>query len=247
MTFENHSLNQVSVLMTEQLSAVLDGELSDVELHQLLDQIPDLDLDTHCYASMQSYVLIGEILRAAPGVHCGYGSGMAFLSELNAKLIQEPALIATEQPHAGEVGIPPLQIAEPVLARPEAANQAVFRWKMVAGLASVAAVAMVGWSSVVLLGGSSTPTGGQQIAGIAEPVAATSPQITAQGLVQMPVTVGQNATVMLRDPRLDELLAARGQIGGTANLQMPASFLRNATFNAENKAGGCPDKASVLC
>ena len=37
--------------------------------------------------------------------------------------------------------------------------------------------------------------------------------------------------VMIRDPRLDELLAAHRQLGNnTSALQMPAGFLRNATF-----------------
>ncbi len=36
---------------------------------------------------------------------------------------------------------------------------------------------------------------------------------------------------MIRDPRLDELLAAHRQLGNsTSALQMPAGFLRNATF-----------------
>ena len=36
--------------------------------------------------------------------------------------------------------------------------------------------------------------------------------------------------VMIRDARLDELLAAHRQLGGASALQMPAGFLRNATF-----------------
>ena len=35
---------------------------------------------------------------------------------------------------------------------------------------------------------------------------------------------------MLRDPRLDALLASHPQYSGPATLQMPASFLRNANF-----------------
>jgi sigma-E factor negative regulatory protein RseA len=36
---------------------------------------------------------------------------------------------------------------------------------------------------------------------------------------------------MIRDPRLDEMLAAHRQLGGGASaLQTPAGFLRNATF-----------------
>ena len=39
---------------------------------------------------------------------------------------------------------------------------------------------------------------------------------------------------MIRDPRLDELLAAQ-QFGKTTALQMPAGFLRNATFEAPKR------------
>ncbi|MEG0921035.1 MAG: sigma-E factor negative regulatory protein [Comamonas sp.] len=246
MKFDNQSSNKASAMSVEQLSVLMDGELAADELQSLLGALPDLDRDMDCYATVQSYMAIGDVLRASHGVHSVQVSGVAFLNTLNAKLAQEPPLATQVQPSVGEVQVPQVQVAAPVDRRPEAANQSVFRWKLVAGFASIAAVAMVGWNSMALLGGNApAPNAGQQVAS-AGAVARTAPT-SAQGLVQMPVTVGQNATVMLRDPRLDELLAARGQIGGTANLQMPASFLRNATFNAEKQTGGCPDKASRLC
>jgi sigma-E factor negative regulatory protein RseA len=37
--------------------------------------------------------------------------------------------------------------------------------------------------------------------------------------------------LMIRDARLDELLAAHRQLGGASALQMPAGFVRNATFD----------------
>ena len=59
----------------------------------------------------------------------------------------------------------------------------------------------------------------------AAPVAAdTAP------LVQQALTVAGQPQVMIRDPRIDELMAAHKQFGGTSALQMPAGFLRNATF-----------------
>ncbi len=246
MNLDNQTVSKASTV--EQLSALMDGELAADELQHLLDTLPDMAADQDCYASAQRYVLIGEVLRApADGYRMQQTSSLDFLSVLNAKLAQEPALVGSAQPVVDEVPVPSVAAASPVQVpvQREAANQSVFRWKLVAGFASVAAVAMVGWSALGLQGGGLAPAGsGQQIASAAPSV--TGPT-TAQGLVQMPVTVGQNATVMLRDPRLDELLAARGQIGGTANLQMPASFLRNATFNAEKQSGGCADKASRLC
>ena len=41
--------------------------------------------------------------------------------------------------------------------------------------------------------------------------------------------------VMIRDPHLDALMAAHKQFGGTSALQMPAGFLRNATFEGPSR------------
>jgi len=49
------------------------------------------------------------------------------------------------------------------------------------------------------------------------------------------VSEGAGQPVMLRDPRLDELLQAHKQFGSTSALQMPAGFLRNATFEEPSR------------
>ncbi len=244
MNVENQTSNQAASQAMQQLSALMDGELSASELDDLLSSLSAPDDDEACYWAVHSYQHIGQAMRADRGLSC---SSVEFLNALNAKIAQEPPLMAVEQPQIGEVPVPQLSKVLPATSRQEVANQSVFRWKMVAGLASVAAVAMVGWNSMALLGADKQPAGSlQQMASAVVSGADNRSTQSTQGLVQMPVTVGQNATVMLRDPRLDELLAARGQIGGAANLQMPASFLRNATFTAEKKAD-CAEKASLLC
>ncbi|MGE8447467.1 MAG: sigma-E factor negative regulatory protein [Comamonas sp.] len=255
MNLENQALNKSTQAACEQLSAWIDGELDDQTLSQLLAALPDLADDADCYASVQSYQVIGDLMRTA---HAPCSDSLAFLNALNAKIALEPPLVAQGQPAPGDVAVPAVATAAAQAVKPaavqDAANHSVFRWKMVAGFATVAAVAMVGWNSVGLLSNGSGNDGRQQIASAAAPQVVASAASgrpaagsNAQGLVQQQVTVGQNSTIMLRDPRLDELLAARGQIGVTANLQMPAGFLRNATFNAEKRSDGCADKASRLC
>ena len=101
-----------------------------------------------------------------------------------------------------------------------AANSSVFRWKMVAGFASLAAVAAIGWNSLSALQGQ-----GKQLA------SAPVPQPTEV----LAVSEGAGQPVMLRDPRLDELLQAHKQFGSTSALQMPAGFLRNATFEEPSR------------
>ena len=53
----------------------------------------------------------------------------------------------------------------------------------------------------------------------------------ASAVTQPSVAGAGPAPVMIRDPRLDEMLAAHRQLGGSASaLQTSAGFLRNATF-----------------
>ena len=58
---------------------------------------------------------------------------------------------------------------------------------------------------------------------------------TAQGAPVVAVADADGQQVMIRDPRLDELLAAHKQFGSTSALQMPAGFLRNATFETPGR------------
>ena len=64
----------------------------------------------------------------------------------------------------------------------------------------------------------------------AEPGVATALDAEAQSSTAVAVAGPNGQTVMLRDSRLDELLAAHPQYSSAPNLQMPASFLRNASF-----------------
>ncbi len=105
--------------------------------------------------------------------------------------------------------LPALQAAPLPGATRASANDSVWRWKLVAGLCSLMVVAVLGWQLVILRPDVPAP----QLATVAP-----APAVTAE------------APVMIRDPRLDQLIAAHQQQGGTSALQMPAGFLRNATF-----------------
>jgi sigma-E factor negative regulatory protein RseA len=96
------------------------------------------------------------------------------------------------------------------------ANDAVLRWKWLAAAASLMAVTVLGWH-------------------VGSVGIDTSARLASAPSTGVPATVGAavpgtEPSVMLRDPRLDELLAAHRQFGGASALQMPAGFLRNATF-----------------
>ena len=121
----------------------------------------------------------------------------------------------------------PLALPQPVVrqagvGRPVAANDAVFRWKLVAGLASLAAVVAVTWT---------IGTGGQdgQLAG--PQMASATPMSESASTIQ-PVVVQTAQGQVLRDARLEQLLSEHRQFGGMSALQAPAGFLRNATYDA---------------
>ena len=214
----------------ELLSALVDGELYGDELSQAVAWAEEGE----GHASWQLYHLVGDVLRSPELAH---HSQHDLLSGLRAQLAQEPPL--SLQPAALEQLAPaqlPMTSAVQSLVRDPVANASVFRWKMAAGFASVAAVAAMGWNLVVVPAGT-----GSQLA--QAPAARQASVQLAQGMPGAPmmsvpqtdgsviaVATGNGSEVILRDPRLDELLAAHRQFGSKASLQMPADFLRNASF-----------------
>lgn len=199
---------------SEQLSALADGQLQGDEFAAALAWAAEDDgRDT-----WGVYHLVGDVLRSSD---LARPVNPAFLSRLRDELAKETP---PQRPQA-PVELDPLDHVAVHL--PEAANASVFRWKMVAGFASLAAVTAIGWTSLSQLQGAGGP--GAQLA-------ASSPErATAQGAPVVAVADADGQQVMIRDPRLDELLAAHKQFGSTSALQMPAGFLRNATFETPGR------------
>ncbi|MCA3238616.1 MAG: sigma-E factor negative regulatory protein [Curvibacter sp.] len=100
----------------------------------------------------------------------------------------------------------------------DSANDGVWRWRLVTGLCFFAAVGLLAWQLAVP-GAEPAVT---QIAGVGGPSPAFEPTAAEAG-------------VMVRDPRLDQLIAAHQQQGGNSALQMPGGFLRNATFERQGR------------
>ncbi len=201
--------------MREQLSALADGGIGEAEWGEAFTYAQTAEGQE----AWAVYHLIGDVLRSPELARPG--------STVLADRVM--AQLAREGRPAAEVALPDAAVPLPpaVQAQGEAANAAVFRWKMVAGMASLAAVGVLGWSS--LSGG--LPAGGETRLAAA-PARLEAPAATT--LVSATDPSGE-PQVMLRDPRLDELLAAHRQYGGASALQMPAGFLRNATFETPQR------------
>lgn len=197
------------VMKREQLSALADGQLQGEELAQAL-QFASQDEGE---ATWQLYHLVGDVLRS-PELASRQHGDRALVMRLREQLAREPAFPKLPQAVQPAVGVVASQV-------PASANASVFRWKMVAGFASLAAVAAVGWSAFTGLQGADS-AGAQLAAAAPERAQPSAPVVAVAG--------ADGQQVMIRDPRLDELLAAHKQFGSTSALQMPAGFLRNATF-----------------
>ncbi|MCY1166898.1 sigma-E factor negative regulatory protein [Polaromonas sp.] len=196
----------------ELLSALADGELGREEIAVVLQSCRQ---DEAVVANWNAYHLIGDVLRSpAPAKR---GADMAFLDRLNQRIAQEktqaPPAVA-EAPTAGKLA-PGL-----IRHRAPAANDGSFRWKLVAGFASMAAVATIAWNAAGQLGSSPAPQLAQGPSSQQQQVIVASPQ-----------------GPMVRDARLEELLAAHRELGSTSALQVPSGFLRNATFETPQNAG----------
>ena len=186
----------------ELISALADGQLQGEALAR---GVQAATCDAHARQAWCSYHVVGEVLRT--GRAAGGTAPEAFLARLRERL-------ADEAPAAA-----PRPALTQLAARPQpqpAANDWI--WKMAAGVASVAAVAAVGWN----MAGSSMHPGAQpQLAVAAQPQLAVAPAASA------PAAIEASTATMMRDPRLDQLLAAHRQFAGT-----PSGFLRNAAFEA---------------
>lgn len=200
----------------EQLSALADGQLQGDELADALAYAEQAE----GHAAWQLYHLVGDVLRSSD---LARPSSPDFMARLRDELAKEGPALGVQ---------PPVQVAVVAPVMDSAANASVFRWKMVAGFASLAAVAAIGWTSLASLQGTGAagPSGGAQLA-----LAPESAPSTAGTPVVAVADAEGGAQVMIRDPRLDELLAAHKQFGSTSALQMPAGFLRNATFETPGR------------
>lgn len=207
----------------ERLSALADGQLQGEELAQALQFAAQEDGQS----TWQLYHLVGDVLRS-PELALHQQGNRAMVMRVREQLAHEPM--------HGRLPETASMVAQ--IARPEAAvaaNASVFRWKMAAGLASLAAVAAIGWSSFAGLQGAGASGTQLAAAPASARVSASAPaaQPVAPPVVALSGNDGQE--VMMRDPRLDDLLAAHKQFENTTALQMPAGFLRNATFERSDR------------
>lgn len=201
---------------SERVSALVDGQVHGEEFARTLRDLASMP---EAQDTWDTYNLIGAAMRSSGTTMRAHDP--AFVARLRSKLAQETIepIAASPLPIRAE-GQKGLEVA--------AANDSW--WKRVVGLASVALVAVFAWQGVALLGSASgRGDGAAQLA--------KAPQTPAKPVLVPSTVLAADGTpaLIIRDPELDALLAAHRQIGGATALQMPSGFMRNATFNENER------------
>ncbi len=220
-----------SIESAELVSALVDGQLQGDEFVQAL---ADLASSSEARSNWDTYHLLGEVMRSSEGQVRAHDAD--FVLRLRQRMVMDA--IEMVAIHAEEIRSEGQKQSKMISANDGS-------WRRFAGLASVALVGVLAWQGLYranFADTSAVPQLAQQNAApavsAASPVALAdlSPATAGQALIRSDGTsalaMSSEAPVIIRDPQLDALLAAHRQFGGTSALQMPAGFLRNATFEA---------------
>ena len=196
----------------EMISALADGQLRGEPVERLIQTVAT---DSQARTAWHTYHLIGDVLRSG---NLATGTApAAFLAGFQVRLERAQSVDGLEVVAVEAPVRLPIEAQRVASSFGNAANDGSFRWKLVAGLASVAAVTAIGWTAI------GDGMRGQQ------PAMASAVPRASEAAVERPA-------VMIRDRQLDEMLAAHRQLGGGASaLQSPAGFLRNATFEGPTR------------
>lgn len=210
---------QLAPDLAESASALVDSQLPAAAAGPALDWVCQTAEGRRHW---QACHIIGEVLRSDQA--SAPERDAEFLHRLQARLQGEPNPVASPVASISIAESPiPTALTGIFPTETAAANDALFRWRLVAGVAALALVVVLGWQV-------RDEAGGARLAALQPLAQPASAPVVATG--------GGDPTVpprMLRDPQLDALLAAHKQVGGASALQMPSGFLRNATFEGAGR------------
>ena len=216
---ENTMQEQTTADRFEAISALADGRLREPALAETLQW---LDQDQAARQTWLAYHVIGDVLREPDLAEAAHDS--TFVQRLRRRLPYESLSVGSQDAIeliASDAVVTSTNSRFDV--KTEAANQPRFNWRRVSGVFSLLLLAGLGWA---LLG--QRGNFGSGSAELAAASAVPAPTAVAQA--------GASASArMLRDPALDEMLAAHRQQAGAGALQVPAGFLRSATFDGSER------------
>lgn len=199
----------------EVISTMVDGQASDADLDRAIEMLACGSVGRQTW---HAYHVVGDVMRG--GVSNDVRHDAAFLLRLQGALQQEA--VGEPAPPTARAAVS-VMAPQAVRANRPSANEERFSWRWVASVAVVAVAVTAGWltASDPQQGGSVPMLAQKPAAEMAPRADAASAAMAAQAVVGQPV--------MVRDPKLDQWLAAHQQFGGASALQVPVGFVRSAT------------------
>jgi sigma-E factor negative regulatory protein RseA len=198
------------------------AEFESTSVHEQLSALHDGQLSAERAAALVRQSLVDDSLMLQWRSMSAIGSAMV-----------EPRMLIThlQSSNAGDAFAQ--SVVKPIA---EAANDGLWRWKMVAGLAAFAAVSSLIWGLLGNVGTAGTAGINGQLADLEQrqnsQLVATGAGRSAQALITVGGQSSGQEAVMIRDPRLDELLAAHKQFGGSSALHQSAGSLRSVSLDS---------------
>ncbi|HOE40966.1 MAG TPA: sigma-E factor negative regulatory protein [Rhodoferax sp.] len=189
---------------SELVSLLVDGRLRGAQFGRAVEH---LSASADARQAWDSYHLIGEVMRSGPAQARGHDP--AFVQRLLNR-------ISTEATKNIAIDALSIRAEGQNTSKPRAANDGW--WLRIAGIASVALVGVLAWQGYLLMDQPAVTL-------------VSSPATANPATAPVAMASAEASGSMLRDPRLDALMAAHRQFGGASALQMPSGFLRNATFD----------------
>jgi sigma-E factor negative regulatory protein RseA len=202
----------------EVVSALADGQLRGDDFVRAVHL---LEASAEHRSTWHAYHAVGDVMRT--GACQSMDKDSEFLQRLRLNLAQERLPIETQEiPLVGT----PEKLTESHANAVPASNDSSFRWKAWGGVFSVIAVSAVAWQMF---------TGVENTRGLAQVTPSTMPSPVVGQNQPRELAAVENQAAMISDPRLDALLAAHQQLGGTSAFQNPTGFVRSATFTGADR------------
>ncbi|MDR7151215.1 sigma-E factor negative regulatory protein RseA [Hydrogenophaga palleronii] len=202
----------------------MDGAISDQDWDALWQCAPH---PSAAHENWNAYQVVRDALRGGAPLAAATPPA-AFLASFQARFHQELAAAPKKKVSENPTGV----TSPGERVRVAAANDSTFRWKMLAMAASVSAVMAVSWGVLGTVTADRAAQPGPELALASPPVPSEEAVVAEPGSANTSVIVNTGQGPLIRDARLEALLAEHRQYGGMTALQKPAGFLRNATYDA---------------
>ncbi len=212
----------------ERVSALVDGQLQGDAFAQAL---ADLESSSEARANWATYHLVGDVMRS--GGRTVRAHDPDFVLRLRRKLANNTIEL---------IAVPAEDIRAVGLKHSKSVSANEVSWRRVAGVASIALAGVLAWQGLHWASSADPASAPQLAQQNAAPFVPAPASVARAGTNSTPAgsalirsdgssALAMNAEpVMIRDPQLDALLAAHRRFGGASALQVPAGFVRNATF-----------------